>query len=133
VAAGQVTREGANWSRNPHWMSPIVLSIARPSSDVAAGCSRSGPHSRWSFGECLACGAWIGLKRLEAVPWTEYCVACQDKLERGELLGVEMSGNDMPSPEFRFRTRNRSTVKRVGRETTFRRERFCATGVGLQL
>jgi DnaK suppressor protein len=24
-----------------------------------------------SFGECLACGAMIGIKRLEAVPWTE--------------------------------------------------------------
>jgi RNA polymerase-binding transcription factor DksA len=26
-----------------------------------------------NFGECLACGGLIGLKRLEAVPWTEYC------------------------------------------------------------
>ena len=58
-----------------------------------------------NFGECLACRGLIGLKRLEAVPWTEYCVACQDKLERGELSGVDMSGNDVPSPEFRFRTR----------------------------
>lgn len=37
----------------------------------------------------------IGLKRLEAVPWTEYCVACQDKLERGELSG--MLGKDVSS------------------------------------
>jgi DnaK suppressor protein len=68
--------------------------------EAALGRIRDG-----SFGECLACGGLIGLKRLEAVPWTEYCVACQDKLERGELSGVDMSGNDMPSPEFRFRTR----------------------------
>ena len=47
----------------------------------------------------------IGPKRLEAVPWTEYCVACRNKLERGEPSGVDMSGNDVPSPEFRFRTR----------------------------
>ena len=37
----------------------------------------------------------IGLKRLEAVPWTEYCAACQDKLERGELSG--MLGKDVSS------------------------------------
>jgi RNA polymerase-binding transcription factor DksA len=61
-----------------------------------------------NFGECRACGGLIGRKRLEAVPWTEYCVACQDKLEqleRGEVPGIVMSANDMPSPEFRFRTR----------------------------
>jgi DnaK suppressor protein len=58
-----------------------------------------------NFGECLACGGLIGLKRLEAVPWTEHCVACQDKLERGELSGVDMWGNDVPSPQLRFRTR----------------------------
>jgi DnaK suppressor protein len=58
-----------------------------------------------NFGECLACGGLIGPKRLEAVPWTEYCVACQHRLERGELPGVDTSGNDTPSPEFRFRTR----------------------------
>jgi DnaK suppressor protein len=38
-----------------------------------------------SFGECAACGDAIGSKRLAAVPWTQYCVACQEKLERGEL------------------------------------------------
>lgn len=46
-----------------------------------------------NFSECLACGGLIGLKRLEAVPWTEYCVACHDKLERGELSG--MLGKDV--------------------------------------
>ena len=40
----------------------------------------------------------IELKRLEYVPWTEYCVASQDKLERGEPSGVDMSGNDVPLP-----------------------------------
>jgi DnaK suppressor protein len=39
-----------------------------------------------SFGKCLACGAEIGTKRLEAVPWTEYCVRCQERRERGESV-----------------------------------------------
>jgi DnaK suppressor protein len=40
-----------------------------------------------SFGQCLGCGRRIGIKRLEAVPWTECCVACQERRERGELPG----------------------------------------------
>jgi DnaK suppressor protein len=35
-----------------------------------------------SFGLCLACGSEINAKRLEAVPWTRYCIACQEKVER---------------------------------------------------
>ena len=38
-----------------------------------------------TFGECLACGGSIGVKRLEAVPWAEHCVTCQERRERGEL------------------------------------------------
>ena len=38
-----------------------------------------------SFGECLHCGQPIGEKRLEALPWTPYCIACQEKIETGEL------------------------------------------------
>jgi DnaK suppressor protein len=121
VAAGQVTREGCELvdesaldvadravnsatkeflfrqAHDRHRMSHLV--------ETALDRIRDG-----NFGECLACGGLIGLKRLEAVPWTKYCVACQNELERGELSGVDISVNDVPSPEFRFRTRNRSTV-----------------------
>jgi DnaK suppressor protein len=38
-----------------------------------------------TFGECLHCGERIGDKRLEALPWTPYCIACQEKVERGEI------------------------------------------------
>ncbi|PYP89789.1 MAG: RNA polymerase-binding protein DksA [Candidatus Angelobacter sp. Gp1-AA117] len=38
-----------------------------------------------SFGECVNCGSEINPKRLEAVPWTRYCIACQEKLEQGQL------------------------------------------------
>jgi DnaK suppressor protein len=37
------------------------------------------------FGECLHCGKEIGAKRLEAVPWSRYCIDCQEKIERGEI------------------------------------------------
>ena len=38
-----------------------------------------------SFGECIACGEEINSKRLEAVPWTRHCIACQEKQEQGLL------------------------------------------------
>jgi DnaK suppressor protein len=38
-----------------------------------------------SFGECVQCGTEIGPKRLEALPWTPYCIDCQEKIENGEI------------------------------------------------
>jgi DnaK suppressor protein len=38
-----------------------------------------------TFGECLNCSKTIGIKRLEALPWTPYCIDCQEKIEKGEL------------------------------------------------
>lgn len=37
------------------------------------------------FGECANCGNEISLKRLDAMPWTEYCRECQENLERRSL------------------------------------------------
>lgn len=42
-----------------------------------------------SYGECLMCGEEISPKRLEAVPWTPYCIRCQEKIENGELSDAE--------------------------------------------
>ena len=38
-----------------------------------------------SYGVCTNCGATIGDKRLAAVPWTPYCIDCQELQERGLL------------------------------------------------
>ncbi len=38
-----------------------------------------------TFGQCISCGEEINSKRLEAVPWTRHCIACQEKLEKGIL------------------------------------------------
>jgi DnaK suppressor protein len=40
------------------------------------------------FGECLHCSKPIGEKRLDALPWTPYCIVCQEKVENGEIDGV---------------------------------------------
>jgi len=33
------------------------------------------------FGVCQLCHQDIGAKRLEAIPWTPYCIDCQEKAE----------------------------------------------------
>ncbi len=41
--------------------------------------------SEGAYGECEQCGNEINERRLEAVPWARHCIACQERLERGEL------------------------------------------------
>ena len=42
-----------------------------------------------NFGQCISCGEEINSKRLEAVPWTRYCINCQEKMEKGQLEAQE--------------------------------------------
>jgi DnaK suppressor protein len=35
-----------------------------------------------TFGDCEHCGQEIGGKRLAAIPWTRYCITCQELLEQ---------------------------------------------------
>jgi DnaK suppressor protein len=35
-----------------------------------------------TFGVCARCDEPIGAKRLEALPWTPYCISCQEELEQ---------------------------------------------------
>src|SRR5437762_3499434 len=34
-----------------------------------------------TFGKCRNCGQEIGRKRLEAIPWTRYCITCQELID----------------------------------------------------
>lgn len=38
-----------------------------------------------SYGTCTNCGTEIGEKRLQAVPWTPFCIDCQELQEKGML------------------------------------------------
>jgi len=46
-----------------------------------------------AFGECEHCGQEIGPKRLAAIPWTQYCITCQELLEE---YGPERSRRRTP-------------------------------------
>ncbi len=34
-----------------------------------------------TFGQCRNCGQEIARKRLEAIPWTRYCITCQELID----------------------------------------------------
>src|SRR5687768_13093794 len=38
-----------------------------------------------AYGTCTNCGVEIGEKRLQAVPWTPFCIDCQELQEKGML------------------------------------------------
>jgi DnaK suppressor protein len=38
-----------------------------------------------NYGDCMHCSNPIGAKRLDALPWTPYCIDCQEKIENGEI------------------------------------------------
>ncbi len=52
------------------------------------------------FGQCISCGSEINPKRLEAVPWTCHCIACQEKLETG-CDAIGLPGQNILSRERR--------------------------------
>jgi DnaK suppressor protein len=43
-----------------------------------------------SFGVCLHCEEDISSKRLAAVPWTAFCIQCQEILDRSERNGANL-------------------------------------------
>jgi DnaK suppressor protein len=38
-----------------------------------------------SYGDCVRCYQAIGAKRIEALPWTPYCIECQERMEKGDI------------------------------------------------
>src|SRR5918997_1165555 len=40
-----------------------------------------------TFGVCVHCEEEISIKRIAAVPWTPYCIACQEQADRAQQDG----------------------------------------------
>lgn len=43
---------------------------------------------RGDFGDCVSCGEQITLKRLQAMPFTQYCRDCQERIERESVAAA---------------------------------------------
>lgn len=54
-----------------------------------------------SFGVCVGCGDGIRNQRLQALPWTQFCLRCQEALE--EEVGESLSARTPvpPAPTWR--------------------------------
>jgi DnaK suppressor protein len=50
-----------------------------------------------TFGVCIGCDEDINLKRLAAVPWTSYCIVCQELEDRGAQTPV---GDEIDTPHL---------------------------------
>ena len=44
-----------------------------------------------TFGTCTNCEETIGRNRLVAVPWTPFCIRCQEAVDRGDTRIIEPS------------------------------------------
>jgi DnaK suppressor protein len=44
-----------------------------------------------TFGTCANCEETIGRNRLVAVPWTAFCIRCQEAVDRGDTRIIEPS------------------------------------------
>lgn len=56
-----------------------------------------------SFGVCVTCGEKIKERRLEALPWTQFCLQCQEVIEN-EVNDDLSSRLASPAPEIWRRT-----------------------------
>jgi DnaK suppressor protein len=50
-----------------------------------------------SYGTCLHCDEEIKPKRLDAVPWTPYCIRCQEAADRHEFESAETLDQLLPN------------------------------------
>lgn len=48
-----------------------------------------------SYGVCMHCEEDIKPKRLDAVPWTKYCITCQEAADRHQFEGEGESMEDL--------------------------------------
>ena len=47
------------------------------------------------YGVCLSCEEPIATKRLRALPWARFCVACQERISLEENGGIGMEGGSV--------------------------------------
>jgi DnaK suppressor protein len=53
-----------------------------------------------NFGSCTNCSNTIGEKRLLAIPWTAYCIDCQELVEKGKIQNAKLEAQ--PILHFAF-------------------------------
>lgn len=72
-SCGNASREAifSTYSQNRTQLRKVEAALKR----ISAG----------EFGICADCGGTIGHKRLQAIPWTNNCIECQQQSEQGRV------------------------------------------------
>ena len=60
----------------------LLQSSSREQTLLRAIDSALGRIQDGTYGKCLSCGKQIDGRRLAAVPWTPYCIPCEEDFER---------------------------------------------------
>jgi DnaK suppressor protein len=63
-----------------------VRSLARDSNMLRRIRSALARIADGSYGVCLQCAEDISPKRMAAVPWADYCIKCQEQIDRGAII-----------------------------------------------
>jgi DnaK suppressor protein len=61
--------------------------LERNSSRLREVRAALGRMDEGTFGICVSCDESINLKRLAAVPWASFCIACQELADRAQKTG----------------------------------------------
>lgn len=94
LSAGLRNREDIAIEKTPDAIDEVQLAgerelairnLDRESSLLRSVRSALGRVADGSYGVCLHCEEEIKPKRLEAVPWTRYCIKCQEAADRHEF------------------------------------------------
>jgi DnaK suppressor protein len=64
-----------------------VLSLDRDSRQIREINMALKRIAEGSYGYCVECEEEIGLKRLNAIPWACYCIACQQRIDERRAAG----------------------------------------------
>ena len=67
-----------------------IRNLDRDSNLLRKVSAALGRISDGSYGTCLHCDEEISPKRLTAVPWTPYCIKCQEAADRHEVESSDM-------------------------------------------
>jgi DnaK suppressor protein len=64
----------------------LQLGLIENENEIVEACYRAVERiNAGTYGNCMACKELIPKRRLDVRPYSEYCITCKEKLERGEL------------------------------------------------
>lgn len=74
-----------------------ICNLDRESNQLRNARAALGRIKDGSFGTCQQCDEEISLKRLTAIPWTPFCIACQEAFDRNPEELAAPIGNFLAS------------------------------------